>query len=131
MMFLLFFSGCRVFSEDSQKLQGEKDISERLLELAEGYRNIYEEMKAARKEDVTEEIKEASYDISECYDVSEIEKIVDYVGTQGYAVVDEENQLDMRNFELAEDFCYEASEGNHVEVEIIVVESQGICIVMD
>lgn len=126
MMFLLFFSGCQVFSGDSQKLQGEKDTSERLLELAEGYRNIYEEMKAARKEEVKEEIKEAeaSYDISECYDVAEIEKIVDYVGTQGYAVVDEENQQNMRNFELAEEFCYEASEGNHAEVEIIVVESQ-------
>lgn len=107
LVFLL--SGCEGLSEGSIQLQRENDISEKLMELADGYRDIYEEM-----------VNEDSFD-----SISAMERIVDYVGMYGYAVVDEWNQLDMQNFEQIERFCDKAADGKIATTEIVVVKNNG------
>lgn len=113
---LVLCSGCeqraQEGAEDPIQTSGEQRkqaISEESERLAEGYRDIYE---AAARE--------------ECLDTLEVqEEIINHIGNAGYAAVDRDDQINMVQYEQAEDFCENAQKGQHDEVTIFSVMNEG------
>lgn len=108
LLFLLSISGCSVFYEAAIKSLEQDIISAELLDLAEGYREIYEK---AKEEDLDTLLV--------------TEKIMEYIGEAGYSVVDMNHQLDMINSESIELFCSNAENGSEDQAVIVVVMDSG------
>lgn len=88
-IFLAVCSGCGIKKEQKRQLKIRKKKIYRECEmLAEGYRNIYENA-----------VKENAL-----YELSTIQKSMDYFGKYGYAVIDSYNQLDMVQSIKVDDF---------------------------
>lgn len=85
----------------------EEQVYEECEELAEGYRDIYE--KAGTQLNT--------------YSVQE--KIIDYLGTAGYAAVDAQNQIDMVNADQIEEFCENAQANKKGRATILLVTAEG------
>lgn len=78
-------------------------------DIAEGYRNIYEE--AVRKDSL---------------DTLEVqEEIIEYLGEAGYAAVDRDDQINMTNHTAVQAFCKSAKEGKEDTVTIFSVMAGG------
>ena len=73
----------------------EPKITDELMNLAEGYREIYEETAAE----------------GTLADLEVMREITEYFGRTGYAAVDINNQINMLNYEQAEEFCVKAQNG--------------------
>ena len=79
-IFLAVCSGCGIKKEQKKTIEDTKEKIYRECEmLAEGYQSIYENA-----------VKENAL-----YELSTIQKSMDYFGKYGYAVIDSYNQLDM------------------------------------
>ena len=88
-IFLAVCSGCGIKKEQKKTIEDTKEKIYRECEmLAEGYRNIYENA-----------VKENAL-----YELSTIQKSMDYFGKYGYAVIDSYNQLDMVQSIKVDDF---------------------------
>lgn len=99
-------SGCaNVKNGDTVKDSRQKEIYEESEELAEGYRYIYEKAETQQKIDSLETQQ----------------KIIEYMGKEGYAAVDMENQIDMVNPEQVEQFCAQVENKKKGEVTILSV----------
>ncbi len=96
LILLLVCTGCEQDTGEEKTEQGKKEqqISEKSESLAEGYREIYETA-----------VEQGNIDTLEVQ-----EKIIDVIGKSGYAAVDRDNQLNMVNYEQAEEFCENAGE---------------------
>lgn len=113
---LVLCSGCEQRMQEgaedqiqTAREQRKQVISEESERLAEGYRDIYE---AAARE--------------ECLDTLEVqEEIINYFGNAGYAAVDRDDQINMVQYEQAEDFCENAQKGQRDEVTIFSVMNEG------
>ena len=92
-IFLAVCSGCGIKKEQKKTIEDTKEKIYRECEmLAEGYRNIYENA-----------VKENAL-----YELSTIQKSMDYFGKYGYAVIDSYNQLDMVQSIKVDDFLKKA-----------------------
>ena len=111
LILLLVCSGCEQDTGEEKTEQGKKEqqISEKSESLAEGYREIYETA-----------VEQGNIDTLEVQ-----EKIIDVIGKSGYAAVDRDNQLNMVNYEQAEEFCENAGEKRKDHVTIICLIEQG------
>lgn len=95
--------------EQSDTQTQEQKICQETEALAEGYRELYENAK-----------QKGTLDSLELQ-----EEIVAYLGDAGYAAVDVQNQVDMVNADLVEQFCKKAQEKESAEVTIYTVTDQG------
>ena len=115
-LFLAVFavcSGCgnklnRENGENRQNAQ-EQIIQEESENLAEGYKNLYEE---AVKEDTLKTLELQ-------------EKIIGYFGNIGYAAVDSDNQIDMVNPGQVEEFCKKAERGEKGKLKLFSIMNAG------
>ena len=80
-----------------------------LMNLAEGYREIYEEAAAE----------------GTLADLEVMREITEYFGRAGYAAVDINNQINMLNYEQAEEFCVKAQNGGSAGTQIVAVRDDG------
>ena len=88
-IFLAVCSGCGIKKEQKKTIEDTKEKIYRECEmLAEGYQSIYENA-----------VKENAL-----YELSTIQKSMDYFGKYGYAVIDSYNQLDMVQSIKVDDF---------------------------
>ncbi|MEO2238237.1 DUF6070 family protein [Dorea sp. YH-dor226] len=87
----------------------EQVVNQETEALAEGYRDLYESAKQEGTLDSLELQKE----------------IIAYLGRAGYVAVDVNNQIDMVNAELAEEFCEKAQKKQSTEITIFSVSDQG------
>lgn len=111
---LVFVLGCSICffgCSTAQKEEKRKDetLEKNLKLLAEGYREIYE---SAEQDDELDSIMFQK-------------KIVDYLGEKGYAAVDQNQRINMVNFEQAEAYCQRAEEGKEAEIVLFLVMEQG------
>ena len=111
-----FCSGCgQVTGTETEKSTGitedtkEQRIAEECETLAEGYRGIYEKAEEQGTLDTLEVRRE----------------IIEFIGSSGYAAVDREDQIDMVNYEQAEEFCKSADEGQKDSITIISLIEEG------
>ena len=101
-IFLAVCSGCGIKKEQKKTIEDTKEKIYRECEmLAEGYRNIYENA-----------VKENAL-----YELSTIQKSMDYFGKYGYAVIDSYNQLDMVQSIKVDDFLKKAEKDSSVCAE--------------
>lgn len=107
---LVMCAGCSQNTEEkTEEDKTEQKICEESEKLAEGYRKIYEN--AAELENL---------------DTLEVQqKIINFIGSSGYAAVDRDDQINMVNYEQVEDFCKNADEGKEDSVTIISVLEEG------
>lgn len=92
-IFLAVCSGCGIKKEQKKTIEDTKEKIYRECEmLAEDYQSIYEN---AAKENAL-------------YELSTIQKSMDYFGKYGYAVIDSYNQLDMVQSIKVDDFLKKA-----------------------
>ena len=90
-IFLAVCSGCGIKKEQKKTIEDTKEKIYRECEmLAEGYQSIYENA-----------VKENAL-----YELSTIQKSMDYFGKYGYAVIDSYNQLDMVQSIKVDDFFF-------------------------
>lgn len=102
--------GCKQnIDEETEEDKTEQQIYEESEKLAKGYREIYE---GAVEQDIlgTLEVQQ---------------KIIDSIGSSGYAAVDRDDQINMVNYEQVEDFCKSADEGKEDSVTIISLSGDG------
>ncbi|WP_349945613.1 DUF6070 family protein [Lacrimispora sp. BS-2] len=92
-------------SEGNQQNQGE-DVS---IELAELCKDIYQQSKKNKT----------------LGSLETVQKMVNRLGERGYAVVDQDNQLNMENQELVEAFCKNVAEKQDAELLLIIVLNNG------
>ena len=105
-IFLAVCSGCGIKKEQKKTIEDTKEKIYRECEmLAEGYRNIYEN---AVKENAV-------------YELSTIQKSMDYFGKYGYAVIDSYNQLDMVQSIKVDDFLKKAEKEKNGKTTIFQV----------
>ena len=121
MTVLILCSGCRYDerTEDpgeavegsSENAQGQKKdgTAEETEALAEGYRALYEEAAEKGREDSLE-LKQA---------------IADYLGREGYAASDRDDQINMANYQQAEEFCRKAQMKEAAELTLFSVLDEG------
>ena len=121
MTVLILCSGCRyderteepgeAVEGSSENAQGqEKDgTAEETEALAEGYRAFYEEAAEKGREDSLE-LKQA---------------IADYLGREGYAASDRDDQINMTNYQQAEEFCRKAQMKEAAELTLFSVLDEG------
>ena len=101
-IFLAVCSGCGIKKEQKKTIEDTKEKIYRECEmLAEGYRNIYEN--AVKK--------------NALYELSTIQKSMDYFGKYGYAVIDSYNQLDMVQSIKVDDFLKKAEKEKKIKEE--------------
>ena len=96
-------------AEESADAGREQQIAEESVELAKGYRDIYEGASGRGDAEVFEMQK----------------KIIKNLGKSGYAAVDDADQINMENHEQVAAFCEHAKQGQKDEVTIISVTSDG------
>ena len=87
----------------------EPKITDELMNLAEGYREIYGEAAAE----------------GTLADLEVMREITEYFGRAGYAAVDINNQINMLNYEQAEEFCVKAQNGGSAGTQIVAVRDDG------
>ena len=105
-IFLAVCSGCGIKKEQKKTIEDTKEKIYRECEmLAEGYRNIYENA-----------VKENAL-----YELSTIQKSMDYFGKYGYAVIDSYNQLDMVQSIKVDDFLKKAEKEKNGKTTIFQV----------
>ena len=92
-------------NEKNRQNEQEQSIHEESETLAEGYRSLYEEA-----------VKENTLETLELQ-----QKIIEYFGNIGYVAVDSNNQVDLVNYELAEEFCGKAEQKKSGEITIFSV----------
>lgn len=123
MTVLLLCSGCSAGYDESTAEPGEavegspgnaqeqkKDgTAEETEALAEGYRDLYEEAEEDGREDSLE-LKQA---------------VVDYLGGEGYAASDRDDQINMANYQQAEEFCRKAQKKEAAELTLFSVLDEG------
>ena len=109
-IFLAVCSGCGIKKEQKKTIEDTKEKIYRECEmLAEGYRNIYENA-----------VKENAL-----YELSTIQKSMDYFGKYGYAVIDSYNQLDMVQSIKVDDFLKKAEKVSiPIEISILFGNSE-------
>lgn len=95
--------------EKTDEDETKQRICEDSEKLAEGYREIYE--RAA---------EQGNLNILEVQ-----QKIINALGSSGYAAVDRDDQINMVNYEQVEDFCKSADEGREDSVTIISLLGEG------
>lgn len=115
----LGISGCNRSSDIGQQKEGkeimqnipssEEDIYAEPKEIAECYRNIYEQAVKDKTQGTLETVK----------------KIVSCLGKAGYPAVDFDNQVDMVNSEQVEQFCRHVEEKEEAGLTIITVTYGG------
>ena len=96
-------------NEKNRQNEQEQSIHEESETLAEGYRSLYEEA-----------VKENTLETLELQ-----QKIIEYFGNIGYVAVDSNNQVDLVNYELAEEFCGKAEQKKSGEITIFSVLNGG------
>ena len=107
-IFLAVCSGCGIKKEQKKTIEDTKEKIYRECEmLAEGYRNIYENA-----------VKENAL-----YELSTIQKSMDYFGKYGYAVIDSYNQLDMVQSIKVDDFLKKAEKEKNGKTTIFQVSA--------
>lgn len=105
-IFLAVCSGCGIKKEQKKTIEDTKEKIYRECEmLAEGYRSIYENA-----------VKENAL-----YELSTIQKSMDYFGKYGYAVIDSYNQLDMVQSIKVDDFLKKAEKEKNGKTTIFQV----------
>lgn len=123
MTVLLLCSGCSAGYDESTAEPGEavegspgnaqeqkKDgTAEETEALAEGYRDLYEEAEEDGREDSLE-LKQV---------------VVDYLGGEGYAASDRDDQINMANYQQAEEFCRKAQKKEAAELTLFSVLDEG------
>lgn len=87
----------------------QREPAEESENLAEGYREIYEQA--------------AEQGLLDSSDLKQ--DIIEYLGGMGYAAVDAENQINMANYRQVEEFCVKAGEGKNTETTIFAVLDKG------
>ena len=87
----------------------QQETAEESENLAEGYREIYEQA--------------AEQGLLDSSDLKQ--DIIEYLGGMGYAAVDAENQINMANYRQVEEFCVKAGEGENTETTIFTVLDKG------
>lgn len=95
--------------EDSEMLIREQSDYEEADEIAEIYRNIYEEAIEAKTLGSLEVIR----------------RIVNRLGENGYVAIDSENQIDMTEAEQVMQFCEQVNAKKEAELTIIVISYSG------
>ena len=95
--------------EDRETLVREQSDYEEADEIAEIYRNIYEEAIEAKTLDSLEVIR----------------RIVNRLGENGYVAIDSENQIDMTEAEQVMQFCEQVNAKKEAELTIIVISYSG------
>lgn len=109
-MVITLIAGCMPEKQtDNSKDTHQQEIYKESEKLAEGYRNVYEN--AVKNED-TDSLETK-------------QNIIAYMGKEGYAAVDLENQIDMVNAEQVEKFCNQAKKKQNGEVTILSVLYDG------
>ena len=105
-IFLAVCSGCGIKKEQKKTIEDTKEKIYRECEmLAEGYQSIYENA-----------VKENAL-----YELSTIQKSMDYFGKYGYAVIDSYNQLDMVQSIKVDDFLKKAEKEKNGKTTIFQV----------
>lgn len=107
---LMLCVGCeKNADEKTEEDKIKQQIYGESINLAESYSEIYE--RAAEQGNL------------DTLDVKQ--KIIDFLGGSGCAVVDREDQINMVNYEQVEDFCKSADEGSEDRVTIISLLDEG------
>ena len=81
--------------QKTERQEKEERISRESEQLAEGFREIYEEERGRGEKDT----------------LAFQQQIIQAIGEQGYAAVDTDNQINMVNFGQVQDFCESAEQG--------------------
>lgn len=110
LVILLLCAGCKQnMDKEIEEDKAEQQIYTESEKLAEGYREIYET--AGKQGNLnTLEVQQ---------------KIINSIGSSGYAAVDRDDQINMVNYEQVEDFCISAGEGRQDDVTIISLIEEG------
>lgn len=95
--------------QKTERQEKEERISKESEQLAEGFREIYEEKKDSGGKDTPEFRKQ----------------IIQAIGEQGYAAVDTDNQINMVHYGQIEDFCESAEEGEEAATVFFCVTEEG------
>lgn len=95
--------------QKTERQEKEERISKESEQLAEGFREIYEEKKDSGGKDTLEFRKQ----------------IIQAIGEQGYAAVDTDNQINMVHYGQIEDFCESAEEGEEAATVFFCVTEEG------
>lgn len=95
--------------QKTERQEREERISKESEQLAEGFREIYEEKKDSGEKDTLEFRKQ----------------IIQAIGEQGYAAVDTDNQINMVHYGQIEDFCESAEEGEEAAAVFFCVTEEG------
>lgn len=95
--------------QKTERQEKEERISKESEQLAEGFREIYEEKKDSGGKDTLEFRKQ----------------IIQAIGEQGYAAVDTDNQINMVHYGQIEDFCKSAQEGEEAAAVFFSVTEEG------
>lgn len=95
--------------QKTERQEKEERISKESEQLAEGFREIYEEKKDSGGKDTLEFRTQ----------------IIQAIGEQGYAAVDTDNQINMVHYGQIEDFCESAEEGEEAATVFFCVTEEG------
>ena len=103
-------AGCGTAWVDDN-VKGEKHEKDEFLpeNVLEEYRKIYTEAESA----------------DEWMEIGTREKMAACIGSAGFAVVDMENQINMENPEIMEEFCEKAENGEKVSAFLIQIRKSG------
>lgn len=93
----------------TERQEKEERISRESEQLAEGFREIYEEERGRGEKDT----------------LAFQQQIIQAIGEQGYAAVDTDNQINMVNFGQIEDFCENTEQGEKDSVVFFCVTDEG------
>ena len=95
--------------QKTERQEKEERISKESEQLAEGFREIYEEKKDSGGKDTLEFRKQ----------------IIQAIGEQGYAAVDTDNQINMVHYGQIEDFCENTEQGEKAAAVFFSVTDEG------
>ncbi len=109
-------TGCSPYRHEETDTEGresggseQEETAEESEDLAEGYREIYEQA--------------AEQGVLDSSDLKQ--DIIDYLGRMGYAAVDAENQINMTNYRQVDEFCVKAGKGENTETTVFAVLDKG------
>lgn len=108
---MVSLSGCQQLAShyESTVLQSKQEIQDECQEMAKSYKDIYEKAKQEHK----------------LGDLETVRAIVQRLGESGYTAVDGENEINMVNAEVVEQFCKKAKAGQACTVSFITVMYNG------
>lgn len=120
---ILFVTGCGKKAQENQEIPQKAVTNEAYLEKEQTKESHDTDAESIVK--IYRDVYDRAAEVGAVGDLEMMRSIVEGIGEHGYAVIDEENQIDMVGSEQVLDFCEAVDKEQEAELTMIVVTSSG------